>query len=262
MELVKKIKIPVIADSVLSPDVYYGNNLTGIYFYTQDKNFGRITFSNLDAIRVCRGEMIPYEYDWSLHERGVWIFKIENSNWLSERYTYENIHYGDYYEFGGNVNNMLTDFNHYLFSFHDQYVEVIAKGFWFEKDNVPLFKKPLQANHPFLNLPSIEVVKFTSHNLTCQVIKSIKSNEEIIANAAYCPQKLMQFTLEIEDKASINHTLTLQYRTEKLISRLTGDFKRGVIEFNGIATFEDVKPYIEEHMLEIYLRRKKMGKIN
>lgn len=32
MESVKAIIIPVIADSVLSSDIYYGNDITGIYF--------------------------------------------------------------------------------------------------------------------------------------------------------------------------------------------------------------------------------------
>ncbi len=116
MELVKRISIPVEADSVLSPDVYYGDKLTGIYFHTSDDQFGRITFNNLDAIKICRGEMMPYEYNWETHERGVWVFKIENSKWLTERFNYESDHYGSSYEFGGNVNEMLTGFSHYLFN--------------------------------------------------------------------------------------------------------------------------------------------------
>jgi hypothetical protein len=46
---------------------------------------------------------------------------------------YENKHYGKSHEFGGNVNEMLTDLKHYLFSFHDQFMEIIARGFWFEE---------------------------------------------------------------------------------------------------------------------------------
>ena len=101
MELVKRIKIPVIADPVLSPDVYYGDNLTGIYFQTHDDQFGRITFNNLDTIKVCRGEMMPYEYNWGAYERGVLVFKIENSKWLTKRFKYENDNYDQSYEFGG-----------------------------------------------------------------------------------------------------------------------------------------------------------------
>lgn len=260
MELAKKIKIPIVADSVLSPDVYYGNDLTGIYFCTEDDQFGRITFYNFDSLRICRGEMLAYEYNWQQHERGTWVFKIENSNWLKERYAYEKKHYRNSYEFGGNVDDMLTDFNHYLFSFHDEFVEVIAKAFWFEKNKNSLFKKPLQDDHPFLNLPENNPDKFFAHNLIYQIRKNLKSKENLIADAIYCPQKLMQFALEIEGKASINHTVVLQYRSGKLISRLSGYFGNQIIEFEGIATVEDIKPYIEKYMLEVYTRRKKMGK--
>lgn len=259
MELVKRIKVPVIADSVLSPDVYYGDDQTGIYFVTEDDQFGRITFYNLDAIKICRGEMMPYQYNWSDHEKGTWVFKIENSEWLTERYKYEKENYGSSYEFGGNVDDMLTDFNHYLFSFHDQFVEVIAKGFWFEKDSNSLFKRPLQDGHPFLNLPQIGE-SFSQHDLTCHVWKNQNPIEELINNSYYCPQKIIQFALEIEGHISINHTLGLQYRNGKLISRFSGYFGKQIIEFDRIATLEDVKPYVEKYISEVYERRKAMGK--
>ncbi|MEG0848237.1 MAG: hypothetical protein RSD71_00800 [Flavobacterium sp.] len=260
MELVKKIQIPVIADSVLSPDVYYSDELTSIYFQTEDDKFGRITFYNLDAIKICRGELMPFEYDWNQHERGDWVYKIENSKWLLERYNYENKNYRTSYEFGGNVDDMTTDFNHYLFSFHDQFIEVIAKGFWFEKDPASLFKKSLQSNHPFLNLPEIDVNRFSAYNLTCQVRKNQKTTEELIADAQYCPQKLFQFALEIGNTASIDHSLNLQYRNGKLISVLRGYFGKQIVEFEGIASFDDVKPYIEKYIEEVSIRRKEMGK--
>ncbi|WP_293914533.1 MULTISPECIES: hypothetical protein [unclassified Sphingobacterium] len=150
MEVVKAIKVPVIADAVSSPDVYYGDGITGIYFETEDEQFGRITFHNLDAIKICRGELMPYKYNYENNGSAIiWIYKIENSQWLAERYKYENQHYCSSYEFGGNVNEMLTDFGHYLFLFHDEFVEIIARGFWFEKAENSLFKQPLQAGHPF-----------------------------------------------------------------------------------------------------------------
>jgi hypothetical protein len=61
MELAKGIIAPVITDFVLSPDVFYGDELTGIYFQTQDEQFGRITFENLDALKICRGENLPFQ---------------------------------------------------------------------------------------------------------------------------------------------------------------------------------------------------------
>ncbi|MRX39256.1 hypothetical protein GJU43_08220 [Flavobacterium sp. LC2016-23] len=260
MELVKGFKTHITRDSVLSPDIYYGNDSTGIYFQTDDDQFGRIKFYNMDAIKICRGEMIPYEYDWSRDEQRYWVFQIENSKWLAERYNYEKENYGYSYEFGGNVDDMLTDFNHYLFSFHDQFVEVIAKGIWFEKDSNSLLNKPLQVDHPFLNIPENEIKKFSAYDLTCQVRKNSKTREELIADAFYCPQKLLQFALEIEDSVFITNTLDLQYRNKKLISRFGGYFGKQVIEFPGIATLQDVKPYIEKYMKDVYNSRKEMGK--
>ncbi len=65
--------------------------------------------------------------------------KIENSAWLKERHKYESVNDGSSYEFGGNVDEMLSDFNHDIFSFPDQFIEVITRGIWFEKDPENLF---------------------------------------------------------------------------------------------------------------------------
>ena len=257
MELVKAIKIPIIADSVLSPDVYYGDGTTGIYFQTYDDQFGRITFNNLDAIKICRGEMMPYEYKWGTDERGTWVFKIENSKWLIERFKYENENYGDSYEFGGNVNEMLTDFDHYLFSFHDQFVEVIARGFWFEKSEKSLFKQPLQLGHPFLNLPEIEVKIFEVAGIKYKVIFNPTPIDQLIKDSQYCQQPLIEIATEFEGNYSINHTLLIMQRKGKLISVLRQFFGRPTFEKEGIATFDDIKPLIDKEILE---RRKQVRK--
>ena len=150
MELAKGILIPVLADTISTPDVYYGDTLTGIYFATEDEQFGRITFENLDALKVCRGEDLPFTDNWEEGQDITWIYEVKNSKWLQERFQYEKDKYGSSYEFGGNVNEMLTDFKHYTFQFHDQFIEVIARGFWFEKDETSLFGKELQVGHPFV----------------------------------------------------------------------------------------------------------------
>lgn len=80
MELVKALSIPVIADFVLSPEVYYGDDITAICFTTQDDSFGRITFNNLDAIKVCRGEMMPYQYNYGSDE---WKFELYADSFLT-----------------------------------------------------------------------------------------------------------------------------------------------------------------------------------
>jgi hypothetical protein len=260
METIKGIHIPVVADNVLDPEVYYGNKITGIYFQTEDDLFGRITFYNLDAIKVCRGEVMPYDYDWGTYESGTWIFKVENSKWLAERFKYESDNYGTSYEFNGNVNEMLTDFSHYCFLFHDQFVEVIARGFWFEKDAESLFGRELQDGHPLLPLPETGMEKITTHHLTCQIRINQTSIDQIIENSKFCPQKLFEFALELEGKASVSRTLKLILKEGKLISSLRGHFGELIAEFEGIAAIEQIKPYIEKYIAEVYERRKKMGK--
>lgn len=256
------IKVPIERNSVLTPDIYYGNQTTGICFETEDEQFGRITFENLDAIKVCRGEYLPYEYDYNNNDSEFisWVYRIEDSQWLLERFTYEKDKYGNSYEFGGNVNDMLTDFSHYLFHFHDEFIEVIARGFWFEKSITSLLHQPLQEGHPFYPLSDSKPKRIDAHTLTCQVRINPRPLEELIMNAQYCSQKLFQFALELEGRASVNHTVVLFYRNGKLTSSLRGYFGGQIVEFEGIATLEDVKPFIERDMLEVYERRKAMGK--
>jgi len=257
---VRGIEVPIEPDSVLTPDVYYGNQATGIYFETDDNHFGRISFENLDAIKVCRGEYLPYDYSYNDGGPFYWAYRIENSDWLSVRYSYEKDKYGTAYEFGGNVKEMLTDFSHFLFQFHDQFVEVIARGFWFEKSRTILLNQPLSEGHPFLDLPETNLEKFIAHTLTCQVRVNPLPIEHLVKNARYCSQKLFQFALELDGSASVNHTVVLFYRSGQLSCVLRGYFGRPVVEFDGIPTLEKVKPFIEKYMEEVLQRRKAMCK--
>ena len=51
MELAKRIVIPVLLDYVLTPDIYYGDDITGIYFQTSDAQFGRILLIILTLLK-------------------------------------------------------------------------------------------------------------------------------------------------------------------------------------------------------------------
>ncbi len=269
MEKAKKIIIPVTADEVLSPQVFYGEEIldgikcTGIYFVTNDTQYGRISFDKLDSLKVSRGEYLPYEddVDISSEEPYPWVFKVEKSNWLKQRFDYENSNYGKRYEFGRNVNEMLTDFNHYIFRFHDEFIEVIARGFWYEKNIDSLLDKELPLGHPLVDLSEDNMDKFVTNCITCQVRKNPKTNEEIIKDAKLCPQKIMQFALEFDDKATVSMTLTALYRKDKLISVLNPIFGDEIMQFDGFASFDEVKPYIDEYMKEVCARRKKSGKV-
>jgi hypothetical protein len=260
MEIARGLPVLVNADSVMSPMVHYGIPMTAIYFDTDDDQFGRITFENFDSLKISRGEYLPFSDDWEEGKEFHWVSKVEHSTWQKERYEYEKKHYGKAYEFRGNVGEMKSDFSHYIFSFHDQYIEVIVRGFWIEKDSASLMGKPLQEGHPFLPLPETNMEKFTAHNLTCQIRKNEKPIDELVSNARFCSQKLFEFALELEGKASVDNTLFIAYRSGKLISSLRGYFGRQELEFEGTATLEDVKPAIEKYMEKVYERRRAMGK--
>jgi hypothetical protein len=260
MEIANGLHIPVVCDSVLSPAIYYNDQLTGIYFQTGDDQFGRITFYHLDAIRVCRGEYLPYAVDREGQEGTLWVYKVDHSTWQRERYAYEKEHYENAYEFGGNVEEMVTDFSHYLFQFHDQFVEAIAKGFWFEKETGSLFGKELQPGHPMLPLTQANVERFTAYTITCQARINTKSIDELVWGAQYCPQKLVEFALELDGDASVSKTLILTYSNGRLISRLQDYFGKPIVELDGVATLESVRPYLEQYIEAVIQRRKAMGK--
>jgi hypothetical protein len=105
--------------------VLYGEGpVVILYPAAEGEQWVRVTFEGLDSLRVCRGEYVPYE---ELPGKYSAVYLVENSAWLRERHAYEAEHYRGSYEFGGDVDELLTDFQHYLFKFHDQYVEVLAR---------------------------------------------------------------------------------------------------------------------------------------
>lgn len=263
MELAKGFAIPLKPDPVLDPEVYYdpdpkARSITGIYFQTEDDQFGRMTFENLDAIRISRGEYLPYADDWQEGQPYCWVTTVEHSNWLKQRYAYEKKHYGDSYEFGGNVEDMLTDFKHYVFSFHDQFIEVIARGFWFEKDAGSLFGRPLLPGHPFLPLPETQTTEISAHGLISRVRINPEHIETLKTNTRYCSQPLMEFMLQLAPKTRPDHFLQLIQRNGQVVSKLSGLLGNPIQEFTGVATLAQVQPYIEQYMQKIAKRRKEM----
>lgn len=252
------ITIPLKPDYVLTPTVLYSDELTGIYFETEDEQYARISFYNLDAIRVCRGEYLPYPDDWTEDKDWCWVYEVQNSDWQIERHAYEKRHYGRAYEFGGNVDDMLTEFKHYIFSFHDQFVEVIAKGFWWEKDDKSLINQPLKEGHPFLTLAESTATHYEAHGYQTQIRANPLPIEALIEQAKFCPQKLYQFALIIEGKASIDNTVSIINTDGSVHTELNGYFGTKIKRFEGVPSLEDVLPYIDKYMLEVAERRKAM----
>lgn len=260
-ELTQKIEamvIPVKADSVLSPNVYYDTHKTAIYFLTEEENHARITFENLDAIKVSRGEMLPLAYDWRQKPSGAWTFVVKNSAWLEERYAYEKKHYGDSYEFNGDVEDMKKYFSHYIFSFHDQFVEVIARGFWAEESEESLFGKDLTQGHPFNRLSNEKSFVYEWHGLVTEVCETMVPQNELIENTRFCRQTILECYLDKKSERPPHYSLVLSRQGDEIVSEVCGYFSAKEASFSGVASFEDIEPYLQKYMEEVAQRRNSM----
>jgi hypothetical protein len=99
-----------------------GRWATAVYFEIHDPpengepgELGRLTFERLEAIKVTGGEYLPYERP----ENGAWVYDIDDSPWLAEHHEYILRHYG---------RSLLEAHRHYVFVFHDEFIEAIAEG--------------------------------------------------------------------------------------------------------------------------------------
>lgn len=240
------IQIPVIADYVLSPIVIYGEEFTSINFETQDEEFGRITLQNMDAIKICRGELPPYNDPTEVDDFviGTWVYKVENSNWLQERYQYEKEHYEQSYEWGNSVDEMLTDYSHYFFRFHDEFVEVIAKGFWYEQAEESFVGKPLTKNHPFLAIENGFTDQLTVGDKTFYFKYNLLSVATLEKQVQFCQQKLIEIWLSLPKDDFMEGSLRIKKSNNKTISYYQPTFGKAVFLKEGIATIEDLKNYL------------------
>lgn len=255
---------PITANSVDWPIVEYGGRLNALRFPlddSEDENlgWGRITFEKFDALRVCRGEYMPYETDWKSSDPHAWIWRVADSPWLLERYAYEKKHYGRSYGWGGDVDEMLREFSHYLFRFHDQFVEVLCDGLWFETSPKDLGNRPPGPDHPSQNLPRSTIIdRFTAHGVTCQVRRNPRSQESLLADAAFGSQKLYQFKAELEGSSHPDWTVSLRVRSGKPQVTLQSYFGNAEERFTTIPDISVVQPRIERWLYEVSERRKNM----
>jgi hypothetical protein len=129
------VEVPLTADSVGPPRLVYGGldlfsadgrdqAYTAVYFeVAASGGLGRVTFEGLDAIRASRGEHLPFDNDHARFRHGDWVYTVDRSPWLRERHDYETRHY---------ATPLLETHRHYLFVFHDEFVEAIAAGIWLD----------------------------------------------------------------------------------------------------------------------------------
>ena len=255
------IPVPVDTDLVSAPVVTYGGGPASIKFLTEDERWARVTFEKLDSIRVSRGEYDPYPRDRKPGHPFYWVSEVVPSAWLHERYEYEKSHYGQSYEWTGDVDEMLRDFSHYVFTFHDQFVEVLATGIWFETVDDEIDTEEASATHPLRNLPRpAEPQLLKAHGLACEIWPNTLPIDQLLEDAKLCSQKLLQFAPVLDGSARVSLTLSVRVRRGKAKSRLSPSIGRDLATFDGVAGLEDARPYVEKRLKEVKENRKRLGK--
>jgi hypothetical protein len=236
--------VPLVADSVLGPRLAYGTMpirpmddeypLDALLFPMDDNTIGRVTFEGLDAIRAARGELLPYEREDVPYTRGEWVYLIEGSAWLEERHRYELGHY---------ETPLLDRYDHYLFSFHDEFVEAIALGIWFDKPEPSgLLSRP--AEHPLLHLPEATIEeRSTSFGIDWEMRVNPRETRELVEDSHLCSQRLLQYNLVLDGTSREHASVWLRTRRGRTSSAfVTGFFGNERVESEGSAdrtTFAD-----------------------
>jgi len=259
-EFAKGIPIPFEPDSVMRPSILYGE-ATCILYTTGDDKHVRVTFENFDSLSVCRGEYLPYASNNVPGAPYRSCYVIENSSWLVERHAYESKHYRGCYEFGNNVDEMLTEFDHYLLAFHDQFIEAIAAGIWFEQREEAFNLDTSYTDHPLMDLPENKTIEhFELYGIRCQVRSAEVAEQEIIQSSTYCSQPLFHFAMELDGRCSVS--CRFDVRTRRGSTKTTWRNSLGRVEHrqDGLVTLLEAKALIQPYIKEVYERRRKMGK--
>jgi hypothetical protein len=244
-----------------SPDVRYSPATVG--FVNRDDEPVRVSFERWDALRVCRGEYLPESFDPTPESPGRWpsFFVVHESPWLLERYTYERKHYASAYGFGGSVDEMRTDFEHYLLQFHDEFVEVIAAGIWFELGDLPQVAGAWQPGHPKSGLgPQHVVASFSHEGILCEVRRSPTPLPALKERALLCAQPVLAFALRLDgDVARVAFMLTLRERHGRTTCVWRDALGVERDRFDRIPSEDELRSRFTAYLDEVVARRQQRG---
>ncbi|MFD0631665.1 hypothetical protein [Catenulispora yoronensis] len=255
------------ADSVLSPRLAFGHlplfpddedyPPNAIYFslLPDEGGLGRVTFEDLDAVRGSRGEHLPYPRNVPLTAPVAtreWVFEVTDSPWLAERDAYENHHYRT---------PLLDTHQHYLFSFHDQFVEAIARGIWFDKPDPdkPLVPSPAHPLAPFSQADPAETYRSPS-GVPWELRRSSKDEATLIRDSRLCSQRLYQFNLVLDGESREAASVWLRTSRGRTYSRMTRNWVGELTRRDGLAEYDDFLDEWERYTAEVADRRRSIGK--
>jgi hypothetical protein len=226
---------------------------TAVYFeVTASGGLGRVTFEGLDAVRASRGEHLPFDYDHARLRHGDWVYVVDRSAWLQERHDYETRHY---------ATPLIETHRHYLFVFHDEFVEAIAAGIWLDlADRANPFATPI--SHPLRSFDvEIPCRRFVSAGgLEWELRRSPRLDGDLIRDSRFCSQRVFQFNLVLDGDNREAASIWIRTVDDVLVSRISrpwvGEFGR----VEGFAQPEDFSPQWEAYLDDVAQRRRQMRK--
>jgi hypothetical protein len=250
------VEVPFEADPVLSPVVRHATGgwpdepeFSTIIVPLKDDRLGRVTFETLDSLRVSRGELAPFPKEsW---ERGDWVYTVQDSAWLAERHVYEWKHY---------QTPLLEDYQHYLFEFHDEFVEAIAKGIWLDLPD-PSRMGSLPSDHPLVDMPSNWMVnREDSFGVVWELLKNPAAQEVLVHGSRLCSQKLYQFNLVFEGRSSASAAVRVRTTAGSTTTSLVRPWAGVSASWTDVPDLADIMPAWLRYVSEVAERRRAKGK--
>jgi hypothetical protein len=258
------VEVPLAADAVAPPRLVYGrldvtsgseldNGYHTLYFQVAESGLlGRVTFEGLDAVRAARGETLPYQVRRS-SDRRDWVFTVDGSSWLEERHDYE---------LRRHSTPLMGTHQHFVFAFHDEFVEAIAEGIWLD---VPNQARPYDRPdpHPLAELgPGIPAERFRSPSgVDWELRRAPGADSELITGSCLCSQRLYQLNLLVDGNSRESASIWLRTRDGRTVSRLVQTWPVGELaRREGVASPGDFEDRWESFLAEVAQRRREMGR--
>jgi hypothetical protein len=254
------VEVPLEADAVAPPRLVYGgldvtsgseldNGYTAIYFQVAKSGLlGRVTFEGLDAVRAARGEILPYRLCPSAG-KPRWVFTVDASSWLDERHDYEVRQYST---------PLTGTHQHFVFAFHDEFVEAIAEGIWLDiPDQARPYDRP--DPHPLARLGSgIAAERFRSPSgIHWELRRAPAADSELITGSRLCSQRLYQLNLLLDGDSRESASIWLRTKDGRTVSRLVRPWPGGELaRWEGVASPDDFVHPWETYLAEVAQRRR------
>ena len=159
------------------------------------------------------------------------------------------------YVFDSSINKMRTDCRHFLLTFHDVFIEVIASGLWLETSNESFEGKALSENHPFNTLNKDNVCDIIGYLGTdCEIRRNNTSFDSLSRLAKWCSQTLYEFHLLPGDERDIPmYSLKVKFRSQKVVYIFTNNLNREILVSDQLPSMQDLQEIVIEDLKEIHL---------